>query len=291
MGRYAPIPLSPRHHFDYIRWMLVCLLLVPVLLLTLPVSARAGAWLRPPGEALISTRYVYYQADDYYNLDGTRTTQPSFYKNELNIFGEYGATEDWTLGMNLFLNVVTQSGGENTGLADPEFFARTEIYSSQSSKLALQPLLKLPSWYAKDATPASGSESTDAELMLLYGRNLAAFSPRDYLDIGAGYRIRGTRLNNQYRAYAAYGLHFGEKMSLVPALYYTQATRMPDDQVFQQNGDQDYDLAKFDITVFYALDARRSLYLAYANEFYGINTGAGQSVSIGLVGRFDAIAW
>lgn len=266
-------------------------LLLVLALMLMPVPALAGAWLRPAGEALISTRYVYYQASDYYNIDGTRTRQPTFRKNELNLYGEYGATEDWTIGANLFLDYVTQSGADNTGLADPEFFARTEIYSSDTSKLALQPLIKLPSWYEQRNPPKSGSDSTDAELMLLYGRNLPALSPRDYLDIGAGYRFRGSGLNNQYRAYAAYGLHLGERLSLVPALYMTLAEHIPEDQFFEQNGEQDYDLSKLDITAFYALEDGTSLYVSYAHEFYGVNTGAGQSFSVGMLRKFDASSW
>jgi hypothetical protein len=256
------------------------------MMVMLPASARAGAWLQKPGEAMVSGRYSYYQAKDYFDRDGERTSQPSFRKKELNIYGDYGLHEDWTIGTNLSLNYVTQSGVSNTGLADSEFFARTQIYSSDKAKIALQPLIKLPSWYQKSGAPQSGSDSTDGELMLLYGYNLPAFSPRDYLDIGVGYRVRGTSLSNQYRAYAAYGLHLGEHLSIVPAAYLTKAASIPDGNDFQENGEQDYDLTKLDITAFYTLGDATKLYAGFAAEVAGVNTGVGQSVSFGMLRNF-----
>ncbi|MFO0109391.1 MAG: hypothetical protein ACK52W_02500, partial [Alphaproteobacteria bacterium] len=160
-----------------------------ILALTLPASPQAGAWLRAADEKMISARYSYYHSDEYYNRDGVVNPQPTFRKHELNVYGEYGMTADWTIGTNLFLNEVEQSGVTNIGLADSEFFARTQIYNSDKATLALQPLVKLPSWYQKSNSVQSGSDSTDGELMLLYGYNLPAFSSRDYLDVGVGYRM------------------------------------------------------------------------------------------------------
>jgi hypothetical protein len=262
------------------------LLLPAILALTLPATAHAGAWLRPVDESMISARYSHYQSREYYDHDGVLTPQSTFRKHELNVYGEYGLREDWTIGTNLFLNEVSQSGVNNIGLADSEFFARTQIYSSDKAKLALQPLIKLPSWYQKSGTPQSGSDSADGELMLLYGYNLPAFSPRDYLDVGVGYRVRGTSLSNQYRAYVAYGLHLSENLSVVPAVYLTKAASIPDGNNFQQNGDQDYDLTKLDITAFYTLSEATKLYAGFAAEVAGVNTGVGQSVTVGVLRNF-----
>lgn len=257
-----------------------------ILALTLPATAYAGAWLRGADESMISASYNVYQSNKYYDRNGVLNSQPTFRKHELNVYGEHGVSADWTIGTNLFLNQVKQSGVTNIGLADSEFFARTQIYNSKKAKLALQPLIKIPSWYQKSNTLQSGSDSTDGELMLLYGYNLPAFSARDYLDVGAGYRVRGGSLSDQYRAYVAYGLHLGQSLSLVPAAYITQATNIPNSNNFQQNGEQDYDLTKLNITAFYALSEATRLYAGLSAEVSGVNTGVGQSVTLGILRNF-----
>jgi hypothetical protein len=266
--------------------MRCCFLLFVIFTLTLPATPQAGAWLRAADEKMISARYSYYQSDEYYNRDGVINPQPTFRKHELNVYGEYGMTTNWTIGTNLFLNEVEQSGVTNIGLADSEFFARTQIYNSDKATLALQPLVKLPSWYQKSNSVQSGSDSTDGELMLLYGYNLPAFSPRDYLDVGVGYRMRGRSLSNQYRSYATYGLHLGKNLSLVPAIYITKATSIPESDNFQQNGEQDYDLTSLNITAFYTLPKGSRLYAGFTAEVAGVNTGIGQSVTLGILRNF-----
>ncbi|MFO0110306.1 MAG: hypothetical protein ACK52W_07220, partial [Alphaproteobacteria bacterium] len=89
-----------------------------------------------------------------------------------------------------------------------------------------------------------------------------------------------------YRSYAAYGLHLGENLSLVPAIYITKATSIPESDNFQQNGEQDYDLTKLNITAFYTLSEATRLYAGLSAEVSGVNTGVGQSVTLGILRNF-----
>jgi len=254
------------------------------LLLLLPCPAFAGAWLQDEGNTLLSTQALIYQTDSYYDSGGDELSQSEFTKTELNLYAEYGWRKNVTLGTNLFVNHVEQ-GNDNLGIADPEFFARFVLLTSDHSVLSIQPLVKLPSWYQNAGSPRGGSEATDIELSLLFGHNLPIISPRDYIDVRAGYRERSRSLKGQYRLDASYGMYLRDDLLLVPSVRAVIATDA-NVQVFREDGEQDYDLYKTEINAYYALSDSQQLSFGYFTHMGGEQTGAGQGFSIGLVQRF-----
>lgn len=257
---------------------------IVVALLTSP--AFAGAWVQDRGAGLLIHQLTYFSAGHYYNRDGHRTPQPRFHKLEYQPYIEYGIGRRYTVGGSASLQRDWQGGSNNTGIADPELFLRGRIYHDDRQIVSLQPLIKLPSIFMKDGQiPRGGSHSADAELSLLYGRNVAFISVQDYVDVRLGYRARSRGMNGQIRADVALAVAPEERWQIIPAVRYVRATSL-DRSGFSQNGEQDYDLLKAELAVTYQLDSARTLQATVFDHHAGKQVGAGQGASIGYAVAF-----
>lgn len=250
----------------------------------LPLPASAGAWLQEAGRTLLSRQATFYTTDEYFNEGGNATAQSRFSKEELNLYGEYGWSDHLTLGTNLFLNRVSQSGESNLGIADSEFFARLLLWKGKHSLVSLQPLIKLPSLYEQSGSPRGGTNSTDTELSLLMGHSFRLLSETDYIDARFGYRERSGQ-KAQWRTDIAYGVTLTDQWQLVSAIRSIYAVEL-DTQSFSNSGTLDYDLGKAEITALYHIDYWQDVQFSYFSHIAGRQTGGGQGFSLGLTQRF-----
>lgn len=254
-------------------------------LLLPPSTARAGAWLMPEGEGLAITQLSYFTGDSYWDVAGDRQSQDRYSKGEIQPYVEYGLTRHVTVGGSAYLQRADQTD-ENSGIADPELFARVKLWQRGRHLVSLQPLVKLPSIFEHDdGVPRGGSQSTDLELSLLYGTNLHWLSPRDYADIRVGYRHRSRGLNAQYRTDLALGLSPAPNWQIIPALRTINA-RTIETTPFAQTGDLDYDLVKAEVTVAYQLGGGRWVQATVFDHLAGAQTGDGEGVALGYAVRF-----
>ncbi len=261
--------------------------LVFIAFLSSASAAYAGAWLQPQYHGLAIAQATYYSSDHYFDAEGTSQKQPRFHKYELQPYVEYGLRDNLTLGGSIYLDRVTQSGNENHGLADPEIFARTRLWHSDKAVLSLQPLVKFSSYFVDDSPPRGGSKSSDAELSLLYGRNVEILSTRDYLDARMGYRTRDSSLADQWRMDLALGLSPTPKWQIIPAVRASLATHLADASTTNpESGDSDARLWKAEITGIYHLNETQWLQTTLFSHVHGEQTGAGYGASVGLAQRF-----
>lgn len=254
--------------------------------LTFHSAAHAGAWLQPEGKGQYITQVTYYSNDEFFDTNSQRIDQPRFSKYEIQPYLEYGLTKRVTIGATGFVQHVSQSGESNNGLADPEFFARTELWGTETKHLSIQPLVKFSSYFESEGPPRGGSRSTDFELSLLYGQNLHILDARDYLDVRAGYRLRANQLNDQYRADAALGLNLTDKWLLVPAMRATVSSHIDESTVFAENGEQDYNLLKVELGAHYRLAPDKLLGLNAFNHVYGTQIGNGMGLTLSYLQGF-----
>lgn len=248
--------------------------------------AHAGAWLQPEGKGLLIMQGSYYRASHFYDTDGNSQRQPRFTKYEFQPYGEYGVTNWLTLGGSAYVQRVHQSSNGNFGLADPEFFARTELWQSGSQHLSLQPLVKLRSHFRDGESPRGGSRSTDVELSLLYGRNFNLIDDRDYLDSRLGYRVRGSNRSPEWRADAALGFGVADNIQIVPTLRAVVATDLTEAATFSENGDLDATYVKAEVTGLYHLDSMQWLQGSLSRTVAGTQAGNGYGLSFGYARRF-----
>lgn len=249
-------------------------------------AAMAGAWVQPAGQGLFIAQAAFYTSNKFYDANGNTERQPRFSKYELQPYIEYGANAWLTIGGSAYAQRVEQSGNGNIGLADPELFARGEVWREGSQRLALQPLIKFSSYFRDSGTPRGGSRSVDAELSLLYGRNLTLISTDDYLDAGVGYRLRGSNRSPEWRGDLAAGFHVADGIQIVPAIHAVVATDLNEAQAFSQNGDLDSSYLKAEMAALYHLDSTQWLSASLSKTMAGIQAGDGYGLSLGYARRF-----
>lgn len=249
-------------------------------------AALAGAWLQPQGRGLAVAQGTYYATNSYFDQEGEKQPQARFQKQEFNLYAEYGVFDHLTLGSNLFINRVSQLGEARYSLADSEFFVRRSIWQTESTQVSLQPLFKLPSLASEKESPRGGSRSLDGEISFLVGKNLHLVSPRDFLDTRMGYRARSRGLSAQFRGDVVLGLGLSERLMLLPALRVIAAQSPDTSEVFEENGEQDYDLMKGELGLVYQLSDSRSLHASIFSHLSGSRTGSGEGVSVGYGIRF-----
>lgn len=248
--------------------------------------AQAGAWLQPEGHGLFIAQANYYTTKSFFDAAGHKQSQPRFTKYEFQPYGEYGVTPWLTLGGSAYAERVSQSGDGNIGVADPEIFARSEVWGDGTQHLSIQPLIKLPSSFRDAAPPRGGSRGVDAELSLLYGTSPNLLSASDYLDTRVGYRVRGNNRSPEWRADVALGLGVTPDLQLVPALRGVLATNLKAAPAFSENGDLDASVLKAEVTGLYHLNSGQWVQASLFRNVIGTQTGAGYGASLGFAQRF-----
>jgi hypothetical protein len=256
-------------------------------------AAHAGAWTQSKGngEAILNT--LYFSSDGFWDANGDHSAQPEFTKLELNPYLEYGVTHKLTVGANVFLHTLAQenpAGGTdntNAGLGNSELFARYAFYQDDHSVLSLQPLIALPSAYDARDAPRSGSDSLDAEVSLLGGRNFSLFGQSHYAEARLGYRHRTDgELHDQLRLDAKLGLRLSDNWEIIPAVYSIWSINADQRGTFTQDGQQDFDLLKLEAMARYNLNARTYLQGGGFSHIYGRNVGDGVGLMLSLGTRF-----
>jgi hypothetical protein len=251
-----------------------------------PSVVFAGAWLQPKGDGLLITQATYYSTDTYFDTQGRAQSQPTYRKYEFQPYAEYGVTDWLTVGSSAYLQSVAQSGGSNRGIADPQLFAKLRIWDDKTQTIALQPLVKFRSIFSSENAPRGGSRSTDAELSLLYGRNMPLITPRDYVDVRVGYRTRNRGLSDQILSDAVVGIKCTDAFEIAPAVRSVMATKPTDVAAYSENGDMDYHVIKAEVTAIYHLDSAQWLQAGLFKHVAGMQTGDGYGITLGYAQRF-----
>ncbi len=263
-----------------------CLLLLTFGFILAAAPAYAGAWTAPQGQGLFIGNATYYTTDHYFDTSSSKQSQPRFSKVEFQPYVEYGVQNWLTLGGSAYAQAVEQSDKSNYGLADPEIFARTRVWHDDKQVVSLQPLLKFGSDFDHDNPPRGGSKSVDAELSVLYGRNLQLTSNRDYVDVRTGYRVRSDGLGDEFRGDVALGLGVTDNIQIIPALRTVVAVNPTTTPTFTESGDLDYSEVKAEVTGIYNLDTKRWVQATVFSDVAGMQTGDGGGFSLGFAQRF-----
>lgn len=252
-----------------------------------PQVAFGGAWNQPAGEGLFILNQFYFENDAFFDSSGAKQSQARFQKFELNPYVEYGLNDNWTVGANLFVHAIAQEAGastpaqQNYGLGDSELFIRRPLYRGEQFRLAVQPLLKLPAYYVNDAPLRAGNTRMDGELALLAGYAFHAWGHWHFVDALTAYRHRlHPQLNDQLRSSLTLGLRLNERWSVLPAISYLHATDRPEVTFFTEDGQNDLDLLKLELSLQYELRHGKFLQAGGFHHAYGRDAGAGSGIKL-----------
>lgn len=255
--------------------------LLLIFMLLPPAHANPGAWVQAKGNLQIINNLTYYHSNERFDAAGGKVPTPTFQQFEYNPYIEYGLWDHTTIGANLFLQRVKSQGDTNWGLADAEFFTRTQLWKTNPAwkqselVLAIQPLVKIPGIYDDSATPIIGSDDPDVALSLFAGYSFNYFTQKTFTEHEVQYRHRFGTPEDQIRLNSTFGQDISEKWQVLAQSFTTLSTDTVRGSTFTQSARDDYDLVKVQLTGLYQLNDRISLQGGAFYNITGRNTGNG----------------
>lgn len=191
---------APRH-FSLPRVTRAGLWIV-ALLWALPTVLWAGAWSQAPGSYYAKVSGLFYRSEDVFNDMGKRAPMgmdgEAFRAAQSFLYLEYGLRERLTLvgttnagrlvGEDQFIESTTW------GIGDVELGLKYQL-TQKNLIVSPQWVLKIPTGYNADYSPAMGTGKFDAEARLLLSRSLYPLPV--YFSAEVGYRLRGGAYSDQ----------------------------------------------------------------------------------------------
>lgn len=280
-----------------------------VLLISLPASARAGAWTQPTGHVYARASYAYLDSRVRFDEDGKRIGleapgQPvrgtEYFLREVRLYGEYGAGSRVTLyGSTAYMRarlrvpqglvfgrVLPPESHQTSGFGDLRASARLRLLDGRIP-VSVAGEVKIPTGYSPTANPALGNGERDVTARVLAGSSIgqiyvtadAAWTHRGgaFLDeIGGSFEV-GERLLDYYtiRAVIRGVRPAGTPRSASGDALFDPATSSPRSSTL-------------DLAVGAEVLAGITLEAALSQVLTGENTLAGSSFEAGVVWSFEA---
>lgn len=254
----------------------------------------AGAWVRENDQGMAILKYSYLSGNKYFADDRSKahfSDNGRSRQEQLNLYMEYGITDDLTLIGNFYLTRASYSSDtfpkqQTTAFGDQEAGLRYRLdppFSTGSAWVgAVQGGVIVPAYNA-DSSPAVGQGGGGMELRYSIGRTYAMFGLRGYLDLGGGVRLRSGRPADELRADMVAGLDFNERwrgaveLNVIRGLGNghrgnRQYTNSEDKSDIDSSN---YDLIKQQLSIARAMGGGKYLQAGYAHPIAGRNTGMG----------------
>lgn len=250
-----------------------------------PHVGHTSAWTQAKDAVQIIVNAEYYAADEVFTNSGDRQQQPSFSRQDISPYFEYGLSDDWTVGGKTFLTRAAQTGGtqntENWGIGETELFARYQLYRKGVWAASISPMVKLPSPESRSEQPIIGGPRPDVGLGVSLGRSFALLSRTHFANLDLQYRYRFGPQADQIRITQTVGLAIDEKWLLMPQLFMTLRQGQQTTGFTFSNSD-DYDQTRVQLSVRYALQENLFVQLGGYRDIAGQNTGAGKGGLLAL---------
>lgn len=185
------------------------------LLVFLPYTVFASAWVRKEGEFFLSISSYYQKAKKYLDEDGDRKSIGcTFEKRELQVYGEYGIDPRHTLTFKLPYDWLKCGRDETSGFGDLEVGLIKNLKGGKNYSFSVYGNLLVPTGYSIKDNPRIGYGRPALEGGFLYG-----FSGKwGFWDSGVGYRYYFGYPSSQIRAYGGGGINLTQNIQLLTFL-------------------------------------------------------------------------
>ena len=257
-------------------------LFIKCLAIFISTEVYASPWNIDVDESNNFATYRYYSTNEYFDLHGNKQRKNSdFSKKELQVLSEYGLSENWNIGFNLFGNNQIDSNShktnyELTGISRTDLFARRQLYRNDDYAISSQMSVSLPAYYTnKNADGKVLYEKLAAELALFAGYNFEALGQHHWAASKIAYRHRTGVFDDQYLLSTQMGLRVHEKLAIIPEINITQSAKEIATPLNSIAGDNNYNLTNAQISVAYDITDNVSLQLGLFQHVAGKNAGAG----------------
>lgn len=251
-------------------------------------SSSASPWARPSGELLTISQTNYFANRQVFQ-DGTgdNVTQ-RFQRIETDIYLEYGLSSSVTIGAKAAYGNAWLTRGDDveTAAGFSEFggFAQYQLLRKDNSAGAIRLGVSAPSNFNDGVREGLQSDGVDADISILYGRNLSNAPFKVFASIHTGYRKRFGDAADQIRIQTALGAEPNQRWLILMQSFTELSMRNE-----APNG-ADYDVAKLQLSVVRYLGApetgRWSIQAGINEEITGRNLALGRSLFFSLWRRF-----
>jgi hypothetical protein len=246
--------------------------------LTRPEAAHASPWGREAGEIFLSSKSSYFVASGPASPDRER-----FERIDADVYVEWGAPFGFTAGGKALFGSSTYFDGVASysadGVSEFEAYLQKRIAKSSHDALSLRVAGAKPTRFQSGARPDLASDGADAELRVLYGRDLVLRPVKVFATAETAYRRRFGPGADQLRADALIGIERGRALFLIES-------QMTKSLSAAEPGGTRYDLVRLQATVVYRVSKRLSVQIGGVREIAGRGVLRGKGAFAGFWTQF-----
>jgi len=251
-------------------------------------QSLAGAWTQPQGEGIFIGRAEWYVSTRSYDKEGDLFVSPRHRELKINPYVEYGITDNFTIGTNIFYLDITNTPGKGASdFGDIEVFGRYRLWEKEYSVLSVQGLFKYPGPASGFAVPNNGDRQVDIEGNILFGTGGRLSTVHDdfwFLDTRLGYRKRFNGPADEIRADALAGFKMNEQKTW----WMVKSENIIGMHNPSPNGNPpNYDLYTIEPSVLYWIRPIVGLQAGIRYDYFGRNVGVGTAPFVAVWVNFN----
>ena len=241
-------------------------------------TANASPWARPQGELLVISQTNVFRSSETVSSDGVFVRQ-RFERIETDLYLEYGLTPSITLGGKTVYGASRLRRGEDnidtaSGFSEFGGFAQYQFRRNDREAASIRIGASSPSSLDDGARAETASDGVDADIALLYGRNLDIAPFGVFIGLDAGYRKRFSDAADQVRLQADIGAKPGERWMLLLQSFGEISLRN------ETSSGADFDIVKINPSIVRRFGnpqtGRWSVQIGYSEEVAGRNVALGR---------------
>jgi len=240
------------------------------------------AWTQPKHNWLSILRSEYYQSTKSWDDDSNLSDAPIYEEYKINLYLEYGLTDNTTIGFNLFgLHIKDRQNKRTTDSGNNEFFARYLLWKNDYSALSTQALINIPGKAAKSSI-TNRSAKGDGELRINFGTSGQVYQFQNhgwFIDSSLGFRERLGGPSDEIRT----DITVGWKMKPQQLAIFIDQSNIISLRNPRSEESADFDLYQVEPSLLYWLiDDKLGAEVGVNHAFYGRNTGKGTSTFLSI---------
>ena len=266
-----------------LRMTLRSQLMLSILCFTVTTLLYAGAWVESKGKGLVILTGRRYISDQFFTSGGRLISNPTYAKNEIDLYTQYGATVDLTLGA-YFSALESHTGNTGTagGVNDILLFGRYLFWSSGTKVASVQLAAdKLGRANTLNIPPQNSSFNTMESVQFGISNKIPYLPHYWFIDMSTGFIQRYSAGNQlQINLTAGYKMR-GETMWFMLQNYNTLDIDHPS---YPQG--ENYHLLTLAPSVVFWINPMISLQAGMTQDFYGQNVGKGRGFFLASWLRF-----
>lgn len=188
------------------------------LLAAFPGEAGAGAFTLEPGETKLFAFGFASSGGKYFDRKGKLRARGDYAKQDLQLYGEYGALDGLTLFGSIAAQKIRAEDGatfRRKGLGRSEIGARARLWTDGAWIVSAQASGVLAGARASEGLAAIGETDHQFDARGLVARSFEVFGRQAFVDLAAGYRFRSGDPADEIRIDATFGVRAFDRLLLV----------------------------------------------------------------------------